>query len=63
MKEVKGWVVIDENGENEFWTLRYERKDTVKCFLEAFWNNEYWGWKYYYRLGYRCVRVTLREDK
>ena len=62
MKPIKGWVVVDPDGENEFWTLRYERKDAVKCFLVAFWNNEYWGWKYYYKQGYRCIRVTLRED-
>lgn len=65
MKSVKGWVVIDPNGEAVMKTLSLTTK---KLSTWAFITTKqvrgiYQDWSsYWYKRGYRCVRVTLRED-
>ena len=58
MKPVKGWVVIDPDGEAIY--PSFEEKKTESIFQLAGRMDK--SWKSLYNRGYRCIRVTLRED-
>ena len=66
MKPIKGWVVIDPDGEILYGTFRkVKMKSIIIAENEKFRSilplqaNE---WKRLYNRGYRCIRVTLRSD-
>ncbi len=76
MKQVKGWVVIDDKDQAIMRTLSLRTKKlSIWAFLKLQQAvggtyiqygepiNEKLVWRYYYNRGYRCIRVTLRADK
>ena len=71
MKPIKGGVVVEYMKMGVpivyYKSHRDTRSTSIEDFLEqehlnsSRWSNN--SWRHYYNRGYRCVRVTLTEDK
>ena len=67
MKPVKGWVVIDPDGEIISSSLNWSKKSySIESFIrnrDDFYSSTVtMEWETYENRGYRCIRVTLRSD-
>ena len=60
MKPVKGWVVILNNIWVKIDTFRSLKKLSIQSYIER--RPAHRKWKDEFAIGYRCIRVTLRED-
>ena len=68
MKPIKGWVVIDTDGEMILPTLNWSKRSySTKSFIrnrDSFYSSAVtMTWEAYQNRGYRCIRVTLRADE
>ena len=62
MKEVKGWVVIDPDGEVIYGSFNpNKRRDSIYAFRGHY--DKFFEWSWWRNQGYRCIRVTLTQDK
>ena len=59
MKSVKGWVVVDKEGDARMGTFNEDKKWS-KGEMENYYHRD---WKELYKIGYRCIRATLRADE
>lgn len=55
-KPVKMWAVVDPSGDILIWSARYRRNNAIRAAID---NGKSGVWRFLYRRGYRCVRVTV----
>ena len=59
MKPIKGWVVIGKDGEFIDGTFKLEEDWSIQTICENLRDS----WSEISKHGYRCIRVTLTQDK
>ena len=59
MKPVKGWAVINESGEYQHETFSDSSNHAIEKAQKLYSSL---SWACLNEIGYRCIRVTLRED-